>query len=371
MTTFNEAELRALSRRELQQLCKRDDVCSWRRIKANTKVSQHSASTELNDSCVDAGWMAVYSLLMPVSSALCVCLYGTRQSNALVEQLAEYFSTVVAPPSAACTAAVCTSVECEDSEDGEIYFNVSVVRSGHSEHSDSASQSASDETDMNGGSLGSAGCGGNSGCVGSGRLSAAVPLSAPVKAASTGRKRKAGEQSAGSTEAAVGSGTTTRVVHSAMSAGAKRLRVSSTSKAVSRVRSIDDQHRARAAVSMKRNLMPAVSTVSGTVNTQPSTAQPSTALAMPLPAGTSEAVQPSISLPTPPLVHNSAYAAMMAELDERVAARTGEPVQTTARPAALPTPVPSIGRATTASWKNPTSALSQPPADVRTIHPHC
>ena len=37
--SLSESELCALSRRELQQLCKRDDVCRWRPIKANTKVS--------------------------------------------------------------------------------------------------------------------------------------------------------------------------------------------------------------------------------------------------------------------------------------------------------------------------------------------
>ena len=40
MASLSEFELRALPRRDLQRLCRRDDVCRWRRIKANTKVSQ-------------------------------------------------------------------------------------------------------------------------------------------------------------------------------------------------------------------------------------------------------------------------------------------------------------------------------------------
>jgi hypothetical protein len=41
---YSEAELLALPRKQLQQLCKRDDVRAWRNIKANTKVTQAAAT---------------------------------------------------------------------------------------------------------------------------------------------------------------------------------------------------------------------------------------------------------------------------------------------------------------------------------------
>ena len=169
---MSESDLGALSRRDLQQLCKREDVCRWRRIKANTKVGQTDRQT--------ASWMCCYNCPQPrrvlcrgvarllstaVLTACCVrlCL-SVCQSSAMISQLLHFFDSVHSVAADASSAAVETGDSAEqqqrrsdlagastvvgvtggdsvagsvsvvlssqqlDESDGEIYFNVSVMR---------------------------------------------------------------------------------------------------------------------------------------------------------------------------------------------------------------------------------------------------